>query len=64
MILDATTPTEALGLRPDRLAVIAKGHVIAERARNDARLSLPGRPHRCADAILAKPASLGTTIAL
>ncbi|MDK2774746.1 MAG: cytosine deaminase, partial [Tabrizicola sp.] len=37
-------PTEALRLRPDRLAVVAKGRVVAERHRNDARLALPGRP--------------------
>ncbi|MFN4056554.1 MAG: amidohydrolase family protein [Roseinatronobacter sp.] len=46
VVLDAATPTEALRLRPDRLAVIAKGKVVAERARNDARLTLPGRPQQ------------------
>ncbi|MFN4011722.1 MAG: amidohydrolase family protein [Pannonibacter sp.] len=44
VVLDAGTPTEALRLRPDRLAVISKGKVVAERTRNDARLSLAGRP--------------------
>jgi cytosine deaminase len=44
VILDAGSPTEALRLRPDRLAVIAKGKVIAEKSRNDSRLTLPGRP--------------------
>jgi cytosine/creatinine deaminase len=44
VILDASNPVEALRLRPDRLVVISKGKVIAERTRNDARLSLPGRP--------------------
>lgn len=44
VVLDAGNPIEALRLRPDRLAVVAKGRVIAERARNDARLSIPGRP--------------------
>lgn len=44
VILDAGSPTEALRLRPDRLAVIAKGKVIAERRRNDARMAIPGRP--------------------
>ena len=44
VVLDAATPTEALRLRPDRLAVVSKGKVIAERSRNDARLTLPGRP--------------------
>jgi cytosine/creatinine deaminase len=44
VILDAATPTEAIRLRPDRLAVVSRGRVISEKARNDARLSLPGRP--------------------
>jgi cytosine deaminase len=43
-VLDAADPVEALRLRPDRLAVIAKGRVVSRKARNDARLSLPGRP--------------------
>jgi cytosine/creatinine deaminase len=44
VVLDASNPVEALRLRPDRLAVISKGKVIAERTRNDARLSIQGRP--------------------
>jgi cytosine deaminase len=44
VVLDAGNPTEALRLRPDRLAVVAKGRVIVERTRNDARLAIPGRP--------------------
>jgi cytosine/creatinine deaminase len=44
VVLDAASPVEALRLRPDRLAVVAKGRVIVERARNDARLAIPGRP--------------------
>ncbi len=44
VILDAGTPTEALRLRAERLAVVSKGKVISRRNRNDARLSLPGRP--------------------
>ncbi|MHC0053798.1 amidohydrolase family protein [Actibacterium sp. D379-3] len=44
VVLDAADPIEALRLRPDRLYVIAKGKVISRQARNDARLSLPGRP--------------------
>lgn len=44
VVLDAGNPTEALRLRPDRLVVIAKGKIVAERQRNDARLALPGRP--------------------
>jgi cytosine deaminase len=44
VVLDAGNPTEALRLRPDRLAVVSKGKVIVERQRNDARLAIPGRP--------------------
>jgi cytosine/creatinine deaminase len=44
VVLDAGSPTEALRLRPDRLAVISRGKVVARRLRNNARLSLPGRP--------------------
>ena len=44
VVLDAASPVDALRLRPDRLAVVSKGKVIVERARNDARLSIPGRP--------------------
>ena len=34
----------ALRRGPDRLAVVSKGRIVAERQRNDARLSLTGRP--------------------
>lgn len=44
VVLDASNPVEALRLRPDRLAVISRGKVVAERSRNDCRLGLPGRP--------------------
>jgi len=44
VVLDAGDPVEALRLRPDRLCVISKGKVISRQARNDARLSVPGRP--------------------
>jgi cytosine deaminase len=44
VVLDAGDAVEALRLRPDRLAVVAKGKLIVEHARKDARLSLPGRP--------------------
>ncbi|MDZ7908516.1 MAG: amidohydrolase family protein [Gemmobacter sp.] len=44
VVLDAGNPVEALRLRPDRLCVISRGKVIAERARNDAQMALPGRP--------------------
>jgi cytosine/creatinine deaminase len=44
VVLDAGNPTEALRLRPDRLAVVSRGKVVSERGRNDARLSVDGRP--------------------
>ncbi len=44
VVLDAGSPTEAVRLRPDRLVVISRGKVVSEKARNDSRLSLPGRP--------------------
>ncbi len=44
VVLDAANPIEALRLRPDRLAVVAKGKLVARQTRNDSRLSLPGRP--------------------
>ncbi|WP_096786250.1 amidohydrolase family protein [Rhodobacter sp. CZR27] len=44
VVLDAGDAVEAVRLRPDRLCVIAQGRVISEKVRNDARLSLPGRP--------------------
>lgn len=44
VVLDAGTPTEAVRLRPARLAVVSRGKVIARSARGDASLSLPGRP--------------------
>ena len=43
VVLDAATPTEAVRLRPARLAVVAKGKIISRSARGDATLSLPGR---------------------
>ena len=44
VVIDADNPTEALRLRPDRLFVVSRGKVIVERERNDARLSIAGRP--------------------
>ena len=44
VVLDAANPTEAVRLRPARLAVVAKGKIISRSARGDATLSLPGRP--------------------
>jgi cytosine deaminase len=43
VLLDAGNPVEALRLRPDRLAVVSRGRIVATKARNDTRLSLPGR---------------------
>ena len=44
VVLDAADATEAVRLRPDRLCVISKGKVVSEKARNDSRLALSGRP--------------------
>jgi cytosine/creatinine deaminase len=44
VILDASNPIEALRLRAERLCVIARGKVVAERTKQDTRLSIPGRP--------------------
>jgi cytosine deaminase len=44
VVLDAADPVEAIRLRPARLAVVARGRVIARSPRGEARLSLPGRP--------------------
>ncbi|WP_050527696.1 amidohydrolase family protein [Pseudorhodobacter aquimaris] len=44
VVLDAAGPVEALRLRPDRLAVVSKGKLVSQRPRNDAQLSLSGRP--------------------
>ncbi|AXI56288.1 cytosine deaminase [Sulfitobacter sp. JL08] len=44
VVLDAGNPIEAVRLRPDRLCVIAKGKVVSRKQRNNARLSVDGRP--------------------
>ena len=44
VVIDAGDPIEAVRLRPDRLAVISKGKVVARKERNDTRLSINGRP--------------------
>ncbi|TPJ44833.1 amidohydrolase family protein [Mesorhizobium sp. B2-5-13] len=44
VILDAGNPIEALRLRAERICVIAMGKVVAERTRQDTRLSISGRP--------------------
>ncbi|MDP3898398.1 MAG: amidohydrolase family protein [Mesorhizobium sp.] len=44
VVLDAGNPIEAIRLRPERLCVIARGKVVAERKRQETALSLAGRP--------------------
>ncbi|MGC8201997.1 amidohydrolase family protein [Aliiroseovarius sp. PTFE2010] len=44
VVLDAATPIEALRLRPARLAVISNGKIVSRMPREDAALSIPGRP--------------------
>lgn len=44
VVLDASSPVDALRLRPARLAVVSKGKVIACTPRGDASLSIGGRP--------------------
>ncbi len=44
VVLDAGNPVEALRLRAERLCVVSRGKVVAERPRRDTQLSLPGRP--------------------
>ena len=44
VVLDAGHTIEALRLRPDRLAVISRGKLVARKARNDTRLTIAGRP--------------------
>ncbi|MEX0407205.1 amidohydrolase family protein [Aquibium sp. LZ166] len=44
VVLEAGDPIEAVRLRAARLAVVAKGKVVAERPSSAASLALPGRP--------------------
>ncbi|MGN6772738.1 MAG: amidohydrolase family protein [Rhizobiaceae bacterium] len=44
VMLDAGSPVEAIRLRAERLCVIARGKIVAERPRRETALSLPGRP--------------------
>jgi cytosine deaminase len=44
VVLDAADPVEAIRLRADRLCVVARGKVVAERERLVTRLSIDGRP--------------------
>ena len=44
LLLQATSPVEALRLRATRLAVVRRGRVIARSPASNATLDLPGRP--------------------
>ena len=44
VMLDAGNPIEALRLRAERLCVIARGKVVAERPKRDMALNIAGRP--------------------
>jgi cytosine deaminase len=44
VVLDAGNPIEAVRLRAERLCVVSRGKVVAERPKRPARLALPGRP--------------------
>lgn len=44
VVLDANDTIEAIRLRAERIAVVSKGNVVAERPRRDTKLNLPGRP--------------------
>ena len=46
LVVLAGSPVEALRLRAERLCVIAGGKVVAERAKQETRLSLEGRPQQ------------------
>ncbi len=44
VVLDAGSPVEALRLRADRLCVVSRGKVVAEKPKQPMRLSVSGRP--------------------
>ena len=44
VVLDAGNPVEALRLRAERLCVISRGKVVAEREKRATTLSIAGRP--------------------
>ncbi|MGX5802184.1 amidohydrolase family protein [Bradyrhizobium sp. Arg314] len=44
VVLDAGNAIEAIRLRPERLCVIARGKVVAQRTKQETRLSIAGRP--------------------
>jgi cytosine deaminase len=47
VVLEAGNPVEAIRLRPQRLAVVSKGRLVATSPSGAATLNLPGRPSRC-----------------
>jgi cytosine deaminase len=58
VVLDAGSAVEAVRLRAERLCVVARGKVVAERPRRDMALALPGRPPSVArrHAVAQRPA--------
>jgi cytosine deaminase len=44
VLLDATSPAEAIRLRAARVAVIRRGRVVSRASSSRCELSLPGRP--------------------
>jgi len=44
VVLDAGDPIEAVRLRPERLCVISRGKVVAQRRQHDTTLAIEGRP--------------------
>jgi len=44
VVLDAGNPIEAVRLRAERLCVVSRGKVVAEREKRDTTLSIKGRP--------------------
>lgn len=44
VVLDAGDPIEAIRLRPERLCVIARGKVVAQRTKQETKLFIAGRP--------------------
>ena len=44
VVLDANDPVDALRLRAERIAVVSRGKLVAERPRRDTKIDLPGRP--------------------
>jgi cytosine deaminase len=59
VVLQASTPVEAIRLRATRLAVISKGKIVARTAASTTELNLPGRP-KTVDRRHKVPAHKGT----